>query len=231
MRRPSSLGSRLPPGLPQTQLQRFSSCLHNSYRGRHSHTEGKRQNPRQGDPAAGKNVFQRGSTLIGSDSPDLLFILDVSVLNRMSSCTDCAEGNQEVSCCNKWWGRGQDEAGEEQGGDPAADPRGTGVGLTPAIARSARAALGSEGPDGTQQAEGRPRPGGRPQAQDQCPHTGLRPFCSPPPGPAIPDPSQPGPPCVGHCHPARLFLACIGHRHSPFLARCPTRGLLLVWLS
>lgn len=82
-----------------------------------------------------------------------------------------------------------------------------------------------------QQAEGRPRPGGQPQAQEHCPHTGLQLFPSPPPGPAIPDPSEPGPPLAGHCHPAWLFLAGTGHRPSPFLARCPTRGLLLVWLS
>ena len=102
-RRPSSLSSRLLPGLPQAQLQYFTSCLHNSLGGRHSHVEGKPQNLGQGDPAARKNVFQRDSALIGPNSPDPLFILDVRVLDRMSSRTDCAEGNEEVSYCNTCW--------------------------------------------------------------------------------------------------------------------------------
>lgn len=103
VRRPSSLSSRLLPGLPQAQLQYFTSCLHNSLGGRHSHVEGKPQNLGQGDPAARKNVFQRDSALIGPNSPDPLFILDVRVLDRMSSRTDCAEGNEEVSYCNTCW--------------------------------------------------------------------------------------------------------------------------------
>ena len=49
------------------------------------HVEGKRQNLGPGDPAAGKNVFQHGSALIGSDSPDPLFILDPGALMRRSS--------------------------------------------------------------------------------------------------------------------------------------------------
>lgn len=106
VRRPSSLSSRLLPGLPQAQLRCFTSCLHNSLGWRHSHIEGKPQNLGQGDPAAGKNVFQRGSALIGPNSPDPLFILDVRVLDRMSSRTDCVEGNEEVSCCNMCWGWG-----------------------------------------------------------------------------------------------------------------------------